>query len=99
MTIAIAMPTSQPIAVTPPCVASDAGSRKNPEPIMLLATTNVASTGPIFFAVVMVVAGRKGKRRLGAGASGGSGLRDHVVRVVRHVDAVRLFEPLAEAGG
>src|SRR3546814_9366406 len=37
----------QPKAVTAPAPARFAGSRKNPEPIMLLATTKVASNGPI----------------------------------------------------
>ena len=48
------MPSSHASAVTPPDLASVAGSRKNPEPIMLLATTNVASTGPIFFAPLVI---------------------------------------------
>src|SRR5690606_12757579 len=39
---------------TVPDRASVAGSRKKPEPIMLLATMKVASTGPIFFTAVVV---------------------------------------------
>src|SRR5690606_15118877 len=49
------VPSSHEKAVTPPDSASEAGSRKKPEPIMLLATTNVASTGPIFLAVLVAV--------------------------------------------
>jgi hypothetical protein len=41
------VPIAQPITVMLPTAASVAGSRKMPEPIMLLATSAVASTGPI----------------------------------------------------
>src|SRR3546814_1118622 len=41
------VPAIQLKTVTAPDAARLAGSRKNPEPIMLLATTNVARTGPI----------------------------------------------------
>src|SRR5690606_38163861 len=45
--IASTVPSSQLNAVTPPDLGRVAGNRKKPEPIMLLATTKVASTGPI----------------------------------------------------
>src|SRR5688572_21560774 len=98
MTIAIAMPTSQLIAVTPPCVASDAGSRKNPEPIMLFATTNVASTGPIFFAFVIVFRAPEREAPARGRRFGTSGLRNHVAGIVRHLRTVLLLEPLREPG-
>jgi hypothetical protein len=41
------VPIAQPTTVMLPTAASVAGSRKMPEPIMLLATSAVASTGPI----------------------------------------------------
>ena len=40
------VPMTQPSTVRLPTPASVAGSRKMPEPIMLPATTIVASTGP-----------------------------------------------------
>ena len=41
------MPITQAKAVTAPAPARLAGNRKNPDPIMLLATTKVANNGPI----------------------------------------------------
>ena len=54
-------PWARLIAVTPPWLAREAGSRKNPDPIMLLATTKVANNTPIFFGATVLM--RRGPRR------------------------------------
>jgi hypothetical protein len=48
MSVAAIVATIQPMIVTDPMLARVAGSRKMPDPIMLLATSTVARKTPIF---------------------------------------------------